>query len=269
MSEHSERMARAAGSGERGATRVRLRYAKHGKVRWTSHRDAARIWERALRRAGIAVAYTEGFSPRPRLHFGLALPTGYESECELLDVDLSGRGDGEDGANGGVDPAGLPVRLTAALPVGFTVTAVAVLAGGEPSLQQDVTSCSWYVELRDVAPAAAELAVRTALDAATLPLARSRKGQERVDDLRPGILALRVGATTQDGLATLEADLATQPRALRPSELLAACFPDVADTIDITHRVVRTHQWIERDGARREALPVPATSHPHALGACA
>ena len=257
--EHGERMARAA--------RVRLRYAKHGKVRWTSHRDAARIWERALRRAGIAVAYTEGFSPRPRLHFGLALPTGYESECELLDVDLAGRGD--DRQDEAVDPASLPARLTAALPVGFTVTAVAVLVGGETSLQQDVTSCSWYVELREVSPAAAEHAVRTALDAATLPLARTRKGQERVDDLRPGILALRVGATTQDGLATLEADLATQPRALRPSELLAACFPDVADTIDITHRVMRTHQWIERDGARREALPVPATSHPHALGACA
>ena len=62
---------------------VRLRYAKVGKVRWTSHRDAARIWERALRRAELAVAYTEGFSPRPRLHFGLALPTGYESDAEL------------------------------------------------------------------------------------------------------------------------------------------------------------------------------------------
>jgi radical SAM-linked protein len=246
-------------------SRVRLRYAKRGKVRWTSHRDAARIWERALRRAGIAVAYTEGFSPRPRLHFGLALPTGYESDCELLDVDLAGDGR----ADGVLDPASLPPRLTAALPVGFTVTAVAGLAGGEPSLQQDVTSCSWYLELRDVSPAAAEHVVRTALDATTLPLARSRKGEERVDDLRPGILALRVGVTTQDGLATLEADLATQPRALRPSELLAACFPDVADTIDITHRVVRTHQWIERDGARREALPVLATSHPHALGACA
>ena len=67
--------------GVRRRPAVRLRYAKVGKVRWTSHRDAARIWERALRRAGLAVAYTEGFSPRPRLHFGLALPTGYESEC--------------------------------------------------------------------------------------------------------------------------------------------------------------------------------------------
>jgi hypothetical protein len=63
--------------------------------------------------------------------------------------------------------------------------------------------------------------------------------------------------------------LATQPRALRPSELLAACFPDVVEPLDITHRVLRTHQWIERDGARREPLPVSATPQPHALGVCA
>lgn len=239
---------------------VRLRYAKEGKVRWTSHRDAARIWERALRRAGLAVAYTEGFSPRPRLHFGLALPTGYESDVELLDVDL---------VEQPAAASDLPARLTAALPHGFAVTAAAVLEGGEPSLQQDVTSCSWRIELRQVPPARAEAAVAAALAASTLPLARSRKGHETLDDLRPGILALRVETTTQDGPPVLLADLATQPRALRPSELLAACFPEVAETIDITHRVRRTHQWIERDGARREPLPVPATSQPHALGACA
>ncbi len=61
------------------------------------------------------------------------------------------------------------------------------------------------------------------------------------------------------------ADLATQPRALRPSELLAACFAEVTEPLDITHRVRRTHQWIERDGARREPLPVTATSQPHAM----
>jgi radical SAM-linked protein len=242
------------------ANTVRLRYAKEGKVRWTSHRDAARIWERALRRAGLAVAYTEGFSPRPRLHFGLALPTGYESDVELLDVDL---------VEQPAVASDLPARLTAALPVGFSVTAAAILKGGEPSLQQDVTSCSWRIELREVTLARAEAAVATALAASTLPLARSRKGHETLDDLRPGILALRVETTTQDGPPVLLADLATQPRALRPSELVAACFPEVAETIDITHRVRRTHQWIERDGARREPLPVPATSQPHALGVCA
>ena len=242
------------------ATTVRLRYAKEGKVRWTSHRDAARIWERALRRAGLAVTYTAGFSPRPRLHFGLALPTGYESDVELLDVDL---------AEQPVTLDDLPARLTSVLPVGFALTAAAMLEGGEPSLQQDVTSCSWRIELREVTADRAEAAVAAALAASTLPMARSRKGHETVDDLRPGILALRVETTTQDGPPVLLADLATQPRALRPSELVAACFPEVAQPIDITHRVRRTHQWIERDGARREPLPVPATSQPHALGACA
>ncbi|MDE0216199.1 MAG: TIGR03936 family radical SAM-associated protein, partial [bacterium] len=67
-------------------TRVRLRYSKAGRIRFTSHRDVARIWERSLRRTGLPVAQTEGFSPRAKLHFGLALATGYESEAEYLDV---------------------------------------------------------------------------------------------------------------------------------------------------------------------------------------
>ena len=66
--------------------RVRLRFSKLGKVRWTSHRDVARMWERALRRAEVRVAYSEGFSPRPKLAFGLALSTGHESLGEYLDV---------------------------------------------------------------------------------------------------------------------------------------------------------------------------------------
>ena len=69
--------------------RVRIRFAKLGKIRWTSHRDTARMWERAFRRARLPVGYTNGFSPRPRVSFGLALPTGHESVAEYLDVELT------------------------------------------------------------------------------------------------------------------------------------------------------------------------------------
>lgn len=69
---------------------VRIRYAKVGKVRFLSHRDMARVVERAVRRAGLPVAYSQGFSPRAKLHFGLALSTGYESYAEYLDVDFDG-----------------------------------------------------------------------------------------------------------------------------------------------------------------------------------
>ncbi|HVT77145.1 MAG TPA: TIGR03936 family radical SAM-associated protein, partial [Acidimicrobiales bacterium] len=65
--------------------KLRIRYTKLGKVRWISHRDIARCVERAVRRAKLPVAYSEGFSPRPRIAFGLALPTGAESSAEYLD----------------------------------------------------------------------------------------------------------------------------------------------------------------------------------------
>ena len=81
-----------------GRMKQRVRFTKLGKVRFLSHRDIARVWERALRRSGVRVAYSEGFSPRPRLSFGLALSTGYESLGEYLDIDLA-----DD-----VDPAELP-----------------------------------------------------------------------------------------------------------------------------------------------------------------
>ena len=76
-----------SGRGE-AEVRVRFRFVKLGKIRFTSQRDVARMWERALRRAGLPLAYTAGFSPRPQLSFGLALPTGCESLAEYLDVDL-------------------------------------------------------------------------------------------------------------------------------------------------------------------------------------
>ena len=85
---------------------VRLRFTKNGKIRFIGHRDVARIFERALRTAGLAVAYSEGFSPRPKVAFGLALSVGYESDNEYLDVVLAQPEDLEDVAN----------RLTTALP---------------------------------------------------------------------------------------------------------------------------------------------------------
>ena len=68
--------------------RLRLRFAKAGKVRFTSHRDVARLWERALRRSRLPLSYSQGFVPHPLVSFGLALPTGCESLGEYLDVRL-------------------------------------------------------------------------------------------------------------------------------------------------------------------------------------
>jgi radical SAM-linked protein len=246
--------------------RVRLRFAKVGKVRFTSHRDLARIWERALRRAEIPLVYSQGFSPRPRLHFGLALPTGAESWAEYLDADLVGDEP---------PPDGLAERLTAVLPAGIDVTAAAPVEPGETSLQQAVECCDWRIEVPGAAEPAAAAAVAHVLSSAQLPLPRERKGPVTVDDVRPYIERLEVVGPTDAG-TELTARLGTQPRGLRPAELVAALANAQAGLAgargDATAadgpvwepgRVIRTHQWMQRDGARQEPLPT-ATSAPHA-----
>jgi radical SAM-linked protein len=233
--------------------RVRLRFTKLGKVRWTSHRDVARMWERALRRAELPVAYSEGFSPRPRMSFGLALSTGHESLGEYLDVELAEP----------VDAAALPPRLTPALPDGIDCVGALGLDGREPSLQQDVTACTWRIELAGIEVEAAAEAVAATLAAPSLIATRTRKGHEVTDDLRPAIVALAVTGEA-DGGPVITADVATQPRGLRPGELVEACFGAIEARL-----VLRTHQWIERDGARWEPVPPGATSLPHAMRACA
>jgi radical SAM-linked protein len=233
--------------------KVRIRFSKLGKIRFTSHRDVARMWERALRRADLPVAYTEGFSPRPKLSFGLALSTGHESLGEYLDVDLRPE------IAGSIAVDDLPEPLTAAMPAGIDVQAAVTVPPGTPSLQQAVTSCSWRIDVVGAGRDEVTDAVARALAADRIVVTRQRKGQDSEDDLRPGILALAVlpAGSTPDSVA-LDAELATQPRALRPSELLEALAPEEG-------RVCRTKQWTLLDGAPREPIPLErADWAPHA-----
>jgi radical SAM-linked protein len=215
--------------------RVRVRFSKLGKVRWTSHRDVARMWERAFRRVQLPLAYTQGFSPRPKVSFGLALPTGAESVAEYLDVEVAPAAD--------VDVVSLPAQLTPALPAGIDVLAAAVVDDRADSLQHEVTSCSWTVGVAGAdVDGLAELVAR-ALAADSLVVSRERKGKSSDEDVRPGILSVVADGTV------LECELAAQPRALRPSELVRALSPALEET-----NVRRTAQWIQRDGARSEPL---------------
>lgn len=232
--------------------RVRLRFSKLGKVRFTSHRDVARMWERAVRRVGLPVAYSQGFSPRPKLHFGLALSTAHESLGEYLDVDL------DPAAGAVIDVAGLPQLLTPCLPAGVDVQAAAVIDTTDDSLQQAVTSCSWRVEVAGGGVHDLARSVQGVLAAPELIRTRQRKGTDVTDDLRPYVRDLAVVGPTEAGVE-LSAHLGTQPRGLRPSELIALLGDGLAE-----RRVCRTHQWMQLDGATREPLSLDATPAPHA-----
>jgi len=254
--------------------RIRIRFTKVGKVRFTSHRDVARIWERAVRRAGIAVAYSQGFSPRPKLSFGLALSTGHESVAEYLDVDLVDDHFGStrawEASQSKTTSVELMDTLNGALPMGMDVIAVAPAPGGD-SLQQAVVACTWAIYLDNVGRADAESWVAGVLAREQLVVERERKGRPVVEDLRPQVLALSTidGARDDSPYAVeteseienarvgLLADLGTQPRALRPTELLAAVGPPLT-----VRSVRRMNQWMLQGADREEPLPVAVAPAP-------
>ena len=254
--------------------RIRFRFVKLGRIRFTSQRDVARMWERALRRARLPLAYTEGFSPRPQLSFGLALPTGCESLAEYLDVVL----DDSRPEIAEIDLGELPARLTRLLPEGVDVEAAARADRRDGSLQQQVTSCSWTMWLAGMSRTGLADRVAALLAADSVPIVRERKGRHEQDDLRPSVLALAVGPEPSGGAGpagdttvAVMADLACQPRGVRPVELVRGLIavagrpavdgdqdaPDgdaAGAGIPVLDRACRTQQWIERDGRREEPL---------------
>ncbi len=238
---------------------VRLMYTKRGKIRWISHRDVARAMERAFRVTQLPLAFSEGFSPRPKVSFGLALSTGHESDAEYLDLEFRHEVDCDD----------LPAVLSAALPDGMAVVAAAPLVERAPALQEAVTAVVWQVEVvrgdgTPATPAVLDAYVEAALAASELPTERHKKGREVVEDVRPVIRRIDVepfATEADDTGAALVMELSTQPRSAKPGEILTAIarVNGVTDEL-VETRALRTHQWIERDGTRWE--PQDADTRP-------
>lgn len=228
--------------------KLRVRFTKVGRVRFLSHRDLARIWERALRRARLPIAYSEGFSPRPRLHFGLASSVGHESLAEYLEIDLREP----------VPLEGLATTLSACLPEGLEVTAVAEVDGRSESLQAAIGEVSWQFVV-DLPAADCGERIDRLMAADRLPIIIERKGEQVEADLRPAVLRLEVESAHDGGGSgsILWCDLATRPRSFRPSEVLGAL-----DLHQTGHLVRRIEQWIIDDGDRRPPLPSPSVSPP-------
>jgi radical SAM-linked protein len=263
--------------------KIRLSYGKWGKVRFLGHLDMARLWERGLRKASAPVAMSAGFTPRPKMSFGLALPTGAESVIELFDVTLDEtRIDAE---NGSIDLELLRSSLTDAMPLGVEVVDVDPIAPQKWSLQEDVTATTWVLAVDTSATDPSELDERVAgvVSSTEIWVDRERKGERRRDDVRPGILDLRIiergiwPATSElsawaDSVSLLstdiqfvEATLTTSGRGVRPTEMAEVLRPGVDPWITMP-RVVRTHQWIGRDDAPRvSARAGKDITHDHSL----
>lgn len=186
--------------------RLRIRYAKRGRLRFTSHRDFSRAFERAIRRADLPMAYSSGFNPHPRISYAGAAPTGAASEAEYLEIGLAEV----------CDPEAVHSLLAASLPDGLDVLAVVESPGG--SLADRLQASHWRVSVRDPA----EVIERSATDflaAEAVPVQRMTKRGLRDFDARVAVLALTV--LPDDRGAGLDLVLRYQEPAVRPDDVLA------------------------------------------------
>jgi radical SAM-linked protein len=226
--------------------RLRVRYAKRGRLRFTSHRDVARMLERALRRAEIPMAFSAGFSPHPKMSYAGAAPTGVASEAEYLEIGLAERR----------DPAQVRDALDAALPDGIDIVDVVEAVAGEgPSLPDRIAASHWRIRLIGVEVSEAQRAVDGLLGLAEAPVQRATKDGYRTIDARAVIETLRVsdGASGADDTpemgpcATLDLVVRHSTPAVRPDDVLTALRTAAGLTTPVTPVVTRLAQGLLDD----------------------
>jgi radical SAM-linked protein len=200
--------------------RLRLRYAKRGRLRFTSHRDFSRAFERAVFRARIPMAYSSGFNPHPRISYAGAAPTGSASEAEYLEIALAEQ----------LDPARAHADIDAALPPGLDVLEVVSSSGG--ALADRLEASWWRLTIDGVTAEEAGAAVRALLATDEVVVERMTKKGLRSFDARAAILSVTVADEPgpaagdsrpgRDLCAILDVVLRHGSPSVRPDDVLAA-----------------------------------------------
>ncbi|MGH3471193.1 MAG: TIGR03936 family radical SAM-associated protein [Nocardioidaceae bacterium] len=196
--------------------RLRIRYAKRGRLRFTSHRDFGRAFERAVNRARLPIAYSSGFSPHPRISYANASPTGAASEAEYLEVGLTQE----------VDPAIVHQALAESLPPGLDVLRVVVAAPG--ALADRLQASVWQIRMPGASVPEVEAATKAFLATDRVEVERMTKRGLRTFDCRSAVVSLTVStgslgadADKRDPCAILDVVVRHGTPAVRPDDILA------------------------------------------------
>jgi radical SAM-linked protein len=185
--------------------RLRIHYAKRGRLRFASHRDFSRAFERAVVRARVPMAYSSGFNPHPRISYAGAAPTGAASEAEYLEIALAET----------VEPGWVQERLAAVLPDGLDVVRVVESPGG--ALADRLQASRWRIELSAPYDAAAA-AVTALLAQESITVERMTKKGMRSFDCRAAVMSLEA-RPAEDG-CVLEIVIRHAEPAVRPDDVL-------------------------------------------------
>lgn len=197
--------------------RARITFTKQGPLRYIGHLDLHRLWERAMRRADLPITYSQGFHPQPKISLAAALPLGFSSRGEVLDVRL----------NEELPVEEITSRLRESLPPDIAIVNVTSVDEREPALQTQVLSAAYDIHLTEAIDGS-ELTRRVEEIMMSESILRERRGKPY--DLRPLIEMMSV-ISDADGKVWLKMTLAAREGATgRPEEVLSALEiePDTA-----------------------------------------
>ena len=232
--------------------RYRIRWTKVGRTRFVSARDLTSVWERALRRADLPIAYSEGFTPHAKVSFPDALPVGIESTGEYAELTFAAP----------IEPDRQLGALSAELPAGMDITTYLRVPDGAPKLAKMLGATLWELgwQVADTA-AATELTklLRQRSDellaADHAEVIRHRPDGDRTIDVRPALLALatatRPGSTAPGAHTVLRAVLRNDGPTVRPTDLHAAL---ARDDVAVPRAVRRVAQGSHVAAGIEEAL---------------
>ena len=200
-------------SAETPQQRLRITYAKGEALKYISHLDLARAWERAFRRAGLPVAYSQGLNPKPRFQIAAALPVGVTGSSEMLDVWLTEPLTGEEAVT----------RLRPILPRDLEVARAEEVDLRAPALQAQMRAADYRATVHTgESPEAIESRIQALFACPSIPRRRIQKGEWQTYDLRPLVQSLGVESAAE-GILLLSIRLEASPQgAGRPEEVLDA-----------------------------------------------
>jgi radical SAM-linked protein len=213
--------------------RLRLCFSKGESLKYISHLDLNRTWERVFRRAALPIAYSQGFNPRPRFQIAAALPVGVSGRAEYLDLWLTIA----------LGPGEVRERLSQVLPTGLEVKSVNEVELRAASLQSQMRTADYVVKVESEEPIEAlHTRVCAFLALSTLLRQRPHKGKLRTYDLRPLVHDVQVEPGTAGQHVLVIRMQASPEGAGRPDELLEALGLVLAP-----HTIERTNLGFEFD----------------------
>lgn len=208
--------------------KLRIQHAKRGPLRFTSHRDFQRAFERALRRAGVPMAYSSGFSPHPKISYANAAPTGVASEAEYVEIGVVEK----------CEPAKVCAALNTVLPPGLDV--IEVVQANTPDFVNRLEASHWKIELPDISLDTLVGALEEFIAKTEVLVERMTKSGLRKFDARNAVIHGVTTAGTDCAILLLVVRHGTP--AVRPDDVLAA-LTKVADLeIKIPPRITRLAQ---------------------------